>query len=1329
MLLLALCWLLGTNGIFAQADCNTTVSLNPTFTSMGSPLEGPYQPGESITWCLNIDAFNQTNCNWLHGIVPTFGDGWDPNSFFSSGQPKNILSPLIPHTNGFWVWFPDNWVSYKTTSSSKGLGPGDPAGAGWFFQNFAEQSINPFDPNFTRGDGTMCPPANETWEVCFSIQTKELYDCPDVVDCSVGFVTFGDGETGSNPAVGCQFDTRIHYNAILDCCDGAAIDPISDLYVCNGETINVPITSDGGPNTTYSWEAELFNLSGASNGTGNLIQQTLTINTPGFPSFVNYSVVSSIDGCESAVETFRVIISDFNLDLGEDIMLCPGEKVRIGEFPNGGASPYVYTWEHGPVKYRPEVSPSETTTYSVTVTDVFGCTSTDDITVFVGQVGPISGPSDLCGLTSGEYSVPLFQGTSNYVWTVPDDATIVSGQGTSSIQVDWSNSVGGELCVRPTTGCVSGLTDNCITINAGATPDVSEIMGNATPCIFATENYSIESFEPGVDFTWTVTNGIIASGQGTTSIEVSWDSGIAGEVSVYAESGCGDVEKNLSVGPFIATTSDLSGSQSVCPNEIAIYTSTPTEGDPNFFDWTVPQGAIILSGQGTNVISVDWNNSMGGEVWVVSTGACGSSGTNIPVEIFDGAELEIQGPTTVCAGDVITFSLTPDLPIGTTVNWNYPTNFQPTSSPSSPVLTGNWVNDQDGLVSVVVGVCGIPGNFASQIVEASSGMVVDTAFVLCPGVCIDFAGSTLCDAGSYTFSDPGNGSCGEVFNVQLSYLDVSNVIANAGDDTNVGCTVTKILDGSASDYPAGSDIYWTNDNGDIVGSEITLEVSESGYYVLNIYNSLSQCSDTDTVLVLPAAPPVADAGSDKWINCFNNFETQLSAVVNSDWNYEWSGPNGFSSNEARPTVTESGIYALEVTDPTTGCGSGSDQVEVFGGYELSIDFTQSVCNDLDGTATITHEGIPNPEFNWDNGRTGAYIDELAPGNYMATVSSADGNGCTEILSVEVTADLSCKVTIAGNVFDDGESGDCDPADPLLVNVENIPVTIMPLNQTVLTDANGYYEFVVDTGSYVLTAEVPEPYFILCPGFQTLSVDVSDTSAVLVDNYFFLDYLTNFDLTVTAYTSGATAGESQNMQTQYCNYFFQTINGRIQLIHDPLVTFDPVANGADFYDPDTYTASWLYAGLSWFSCEWLNFNVQIPSDLPDGTVIEHTIVGRPILGDLQPGNNVVTITKTVSNSSAPQSNIEINPNIPLAQSLELSVYPNPARNEFIIESASGDSILSVNMRDVMGKLILNKDGLNSQKELMNIPLGTSSGLYLLEIETSNGTEVRKLFIQE
>jgi hypothetical protein len=53
--------------------------------------------------------------------------------------------------------------------------------------------------------------------------------------------------------------------------------------------------------------------------------------------------------------------------------------------------------------------------------------------------------------TSSTYQVPSI-GTGTYTWTVPACATLVSGQGTNSIQVNWS-------------ACPPGLINNAITVS------------------------------------------------------------------------------------------------------------------------------------------------------------------------------------------------------------------------------------------------------------------------------------------------------------------------------------------------------------------------------------------------------------------------------------------------------------------------------------------------------------------------------------------------------------------------------------------------------------------------------------------------------------------------------------------------------------------------------------------------------------------------------------------------------------------------------------------------------------------------------------------------
>ncbi len=52
----------------------------------------------------------------------------------------------------------------------------------------------------------------------------------------------------------------------------------------------------------------------------------------------------------------------------------------------GGVGPYTYQWTAGPSSATQTVSPQATTTYTVTVTDANGCTSTDQVTVSVLDV-------------------------------------------------------------------------------------------------------------------------------------------------------------------------------------------------------------------------------------------------------------------------------------------------------------------------------------------------------------------------------------------------------------------------------------------------------------------------------------------------------------------------------------------------------------------------------------------------------------------------------------------------------------------------------------------------------------------------------------------------------------------------------------------------------------------------------------------------------------------------------------------------------------------------------------------------------------------------------
>ncbi len=67
--------------------------------------------------------------------------------------------------------------------------------------------------------------------------------------------------------------------------------------------------------------------------------------------------------------------------------------------------------------------------------------------------GVITGLNSVCANDAGiSYSIAPVFGATGYVWTVPSGATIVSGQGTTSIIVDWGTN-GGTIGVTASGTC------------------------------------------------------------------------------------------------------------------------------------------------------------------------------------------------------------------------------------------------------------------------------------------------------------------------------------------------------------------------------------------------------------------------------------------------------------------------------------------------------------------------------------------------------------------------------------------------------------------------------------------------------------------------------------------------------------------------------------------------------------------------------------------------------------------------------------------------------------------------------------------------------------
>ncbi len=151
--------------------------------------------------------------------------------------------------------------------------------------------------------------------------------------------------------------------------------------------------------------------------------------------------------------------------------------------------------------------------------------------------GAISGNTVFLPNAAGEvYSISAVPNATSYDWTLPSDAVITAGQGTTSITVTFGIEVG-NVSVRSLSGCGNSIfTDLAVSC---VPPAPVFLSGNTEVDCYATgEVYTISAVPGATYYEWTVpSDATIVSGQGTTSITV--DFGVLDEISVRVLNLCG----------------------------------------------------------------------------------------------------------------------------------------------------------------------------------------------------------------------------------------------------------------------------------------------------------------------------------------------------------------------------------------------------------------------------------------------------------------------------------------------------------------------------------------------------------------------------------------------------------------------------------------------------------------------------------------------------------------------------------------------------------------------------------------------------------------------
>jgi len=266
-----------------------------------------------------------------------------------------------------------------------------------------------------------------------------------------------------------------------------------------------------------------------------------------------------------------------------------------------------------------------------------GCTAASPgilpVIVNAAPVPTISGTSSLC-VNSGYYYYSTEAGKTSYVWGVSSGGTIVSGQGTSTVEINWTLSGAQYVTVNynNSDGC-SAPSPTVYDVTVEALPEAAgSITGTSGVCEGESGiAYSVATITGATTYVWTLPAGAtIATGDGTNAITVDFAANASsGNITVYGNSLCGngtvspDFPVTVTLIPADAGT--ITGPVSVCAGSVGVAFSVPPISGATGYDWILPPGATIASGDNTENITVDFaDNAVSGNITVAGTNSCGT---------------------------------------------------------------------------------------------------------------------------------------------------------------------------------------------------------------------------------------------------------------------------------------------------------------------------------------------------------------------------------------------------------------------------------------------------------------------------------------------------------------------------------------------------------------------------------------------------------------------------------------------------------------------------------------------------------------------------------
>lgn len=234
-------------------------------------------------------------------------------------------------------------------------------------------------------------------------------DCISQEEGQVQYL-WSNGETTQSITVSPEEDTTYSVT-VTSCTDCVGEDEVvvtvnsatanagDDQDICEGETATLTVVGEG----DVLWS------------TG---ETTATIEVS--PSDTTTYTVEVTNGSCSAADEVTVTVKSVTADAGDDQTIAVGEATMLTA--TGGDT---YVWSTGETTATIEVSPEETTTYTVTVS-ANGCSAEDEVTVSVEGCTLVADAGDDQEICLGEEVVLTVAGEGDVLWSTGETTTSIT---------------------------------------------------------------------------------------------------------------------------------------------------------------------------------------------------------------------------------------------------------------------------------------------------------------------------------------------------------------------------------------------------------------------------------------------------------------------------------------------------------------------------------------------------------------------------------------------------------------------------------------------------------------------------------------------------------------------------------------------------------------------------------------------------------------------------------------------------------------------------------------------------------------------------------------